>query len=97
MGYGTEALLLLRELYSDRQFFLEIEEPEEKALNQADRLRRKKFYLQNGMEETGIRIVLFGVDMELLCAGKESLTFGKCERLYRELLGPMYTEMVKLR
>ena len=96
MGYGTDAFGLLRELYGDRQFFLEIEEPEDGAPNQKDRLRRKKFYLRNGMKETGIRIVLFGVDMEILCAG-DGLTFGKCERLYRELLGPMYAEMVKLR
>ena len=96
MGYGTDAVLLLRELYSDRQFFLEIEEPVDGAPNRDERLRRKKFYLQNGMKETGIKVLLFGVDMELLCS-EPVLMFEKCERLYRELFGPMYTEIVKLR
>ena len=95
-GYGTEALLLLEALYSGRQFFLEIEEPGQGAPNQQERIRRKNFYIRNGMRETGIRIQLFGVDMEILATAVE-LTFKKCEKLYRELLGPLYAEAVKLR
>lgn len=95
-GVGSEALQVLRELYSGRQFFLEIEEPNEAAANQAQRLRRKEFYLKNGMAETGIRCTLFGVDMELLAAGP-GLTCEKCEKLYRSLYGPMYQKIVRLR
>lgn len=93
-GAGTEALQLLKALYSDRQFFLEIEELDDAAPNQAERLRRKAFYLRNGMLETGIHIELFGVKMELL-AVREGLRFEACEKLYRELLGPMYHTVVK--
>lgn len=93
-GFGTEAIQLLKELYSDRQFFLEIEEPDAAAPNQPERLRRKAFYLKNGMLETGIHIELFGVKMELL-AVREGLQFENCEKLYRELLGPMYHTVVK--
>lgn len=92
-GNGSEALQLLRELYADRQFFLEIERPEEGAENLEERIRRKKFYLRNGMLETGIRISLFDVPMELL-AMRPGLTFAQCESLYRELLGPMYHKVV---
>lgn len=92
-GIGSEALLLMKELYSDKQFYLEIEKPDERADDQEERLRRKDFYLKNGMLDTGICIELFGEKMELL-ASKPGLTFEQCEKLYRELLGPMYQRVV---
>ncbi len=92
-GSGSEALFLLKELYSGKQFFLEIERPDEGAANAGERVRRKNFYLKNGMLETGIHVTLFGVPMELLAA-RPGLTFGECERLYRELLGPLYHNVV---
>lgn len=92
-GIGSEALQLLREMYEDRQLFLEIERPDEPAENQEERIRRKKFYIKNGMLATGIRIQLYGVAMELM-ASKPGLTFAQCEGLYRELLGPMYHKVV---
>lgn len=67
-GVGSEALQLIRDLYSESQFYLEIETPDETAPNHIQRVRRKEFYLRNGMRETGIRIRLFGVDMELLAS-----------------------------
>lgn len=92
-GYGSEALELLRELYSGNQFYLEIERPDEEAENQEQRIRRKRFYLKNGMLETGIRIRMFGVPMELL-ASQPGLSFAQCERLYREIIGPMYHKVI---
>lgn len=93
-GFGTEALQVLYALYSDRQVFLEIEEPDEAAPNYQERVRRKNFYIRNGMRETGIHVELFGVRMELLSVG-EGLRFEDCEKVYRELLGPLYRTMVK--
>lgn len=72
-GIGGRALKVLQEVYKGRRFLLEIEsvsKPEPDAPsqedNQAERERRKKFYLANGMQELGIDVTLFGVDMELL-------------------------------
>ena len=65
-GAGSEALQLLLALYNDRQFFLEIERPVDDAPNLEERILRKQFYLKNGMLETGIKIRLFGIPMELL-------------------------------
>lgn len=93
-GIGSDALQMLLALYSERQFYLEIECPDETAPNQPDRLRRKAFYLQNGMLETEIRIELFGVEMELLCS-QPGLKYEQCERLYRSLVGPMYHKHVR--
>lgn len=94
-GYGSEILQLLKELYSEKLFFLEIEEPDEGAENQSERIRRKAFYLKNGMQETGIRIRLFGIPMEILAA-QEDMTFEQCRKLYRFLYGPMYQKVVQL-
>ncbi len=65
-GIGGEALKSLQREYEGRRFFLEIESIEEGAQTQAERERRKKFYLTNGMQELGVDVTLFGVDMELL-------------------------------
>lgn len=94
-GLGTDAFFLLKELYRDKQFFLEIEELDETQPNFPERVRRKAFYLRNGMLETGIHIELFHVKMELL-ASKPGLCYEQCEVLYRELLGAAYRNMVKL-
>lgn len=68
-GYGSRALQLLHEKYASYRFFLEIERTDVEADNLEERKRRKAFYLQNGMTETGIHVTLFGVDMELLSFG----------------------------
>ncbi|MBO5241547.1 MAG: GNAT family N-acetyltransferase [Lachnospiraceae bacterium] len=65
-GIGGAALKALQEAYKGHRFFLEIESIEEGADTQAERERRKKFYLTNGMQELGVQVTLFGVDMELL-------------------------------
>lgn len=65
-GIGGEALRALQEMYTERRFFLEIESIEEGAETQSERERRKRFYLANGMQELGVYVTLFGVDMELL-------------------------------
>lgn len=94
-GLGSDALFLLRELYVEKQFFLEIEELDDTQPNAQERVRRKSFYLRNGMLETGIHIELFHVRMELL-ASRPGLRYADCEPLYHELLGAAYRNMVKL-
>ena len=93
-GLGSDALFLLRELYRDKQFFMEIEELDETQPNFRERVRIKNFFLRNGMLETGIRIELFHINMELL-ATRPGLCYEECEPLYRELLGAAYRNMVK--
>ena len=65
-GIGGEALKVLQQKYNDRRFFLEIESVDKPSPKLSERLRRKKFYLANGMLELGVNVKLFGVDMELL-------------------------------
>lgn len=93
-NYGSEALGLLRKRYQDRRFLLEIELPDEHALNQQERIRRKSFYLKNGMQETGIHVCVFGVPMEVLADGKQ-ITFGEYQSIYRNSIGLPFAAKVK--
>lgn len=85
-GIGGEALKALQEMYSVRRFFLEIESVEEGAATQAERERRKRFYLANGMQELGVYVTLFGVDMELLGYNCE-VNFEEYRGLYFDTYG----------
>ncbi len=85
-GYGRDALTLLKSRYEGKRLFLEIEQPDEKASNNEERVRRKDFYIRNGLSETGIMVNLFGIDMELLSYDCE-LTFEEYYNLYRYNMG----------
>lgn len=85
-GYGGKTLTKLRERYKGKKLFLEIEQPDEAADNNEERVRRKQFYLRNGFLEAGIYVRLFGVDMELLCYDCE-LNFQEYFNLYRSIYG----------
>ena len=90
---GSRALKLLKERYEGQRFILEIETPDDAALNQVQRVRRKNFYLRNGMQETGIRVRLCGVPMELLSFGC-SITFDEYLDIYRHAVNPVFARKI---
>lgn len=92
-SYGSEALRLLKERYRDQRFVLEIERPDANAPNQEERLRRKQFYLKNGMQETGIYVSVFRVPMELLTDGKP-LTYEEYHQVYEKAVGTFFARRV---
>lgn len=65
-GIGGRALRLLQRQYPEKKIFLEIEQTDAAAKNALQREKRKNFYLENGMKETGLYWRLFGVPMEIL-------------------------------
>lgn len=83
-GLGSQALDGLRELYKDKRFLLEIETPDDAAPNNAQRKKRKAFYLKNNMKEAGIRASVFGTEMELLCwnCGDKAVNFEEYQQYY---------------
>lgn len=92
-NYGSGALELLKERYREETLFLEIELPDEKAANQEERIRRKRFYLKNGMQETGLKVCVFRVPMEVLTDGKP-LTYDEYHSVYQETIGPAFARRV---
>lgn len=65
-GIGRSAMECLLALYHDQGVFLEIESTDRPGLDQAQRQKRKDFYLSCGFEELGVRAKVFGVYMEML-------------------------------
>lgn len=92
-NYGSRALQLLKERYREQRLILEIELADEQALNNRERVRRKQFYLRNGMQETGIHVMVFQVPMEVLTAGKP-VTYEEYSELYRRTLGIFFAKKV---
>jgi len=93
-GIGSEMLQVMREKYTGKGVFLEIETVDETAENFEERKRRKQFYLSNGMTPMNVFVELFGVDMELLgfdC----TLTFEEYHAFYRDNYNAWAAEHVK--
>lgn len=57
----------------------------EAGANRRERLRRKAFYLRNGMVPMGFLVDLFGVEMEVLTFGSR-ITFEQYHSIYAEVL-----------
>lgn len=85
-GIGSRALKLLKEKYSDKRFFLEIESTAKPHPELEKRKKRRAFYIRNAMIPAGFSAHVFMTDMEILTAGK-SLTFEEYRELYYKGLG----------
>lgn len=80
-GIGTEALRMLQERAVGKRFILEIEATDILAKNLQQRIRRKAFYLRNGMHSMGYLVELVGVEMEVL-AHDCSLSYEEYQAIY---------------
>ncbi|MBQ7979493.1 MAG: GNAT family N-acetyltransferase [Candidatus Methanomethylophilaceae archaeon] len=56
-GYGKRILRIIREKYSDKRMFLITEPKDRDAPDYEMRVRRQNYYLRNGCEETGVKIL----------------------------------------
>ncbi len=66
MGIGSEILKTLRQQYTGKGVFVEIERVKEGADASDHRRKRKQFYITNGMTELDVTAKVFGVEMELM-------------------------------
>ena len=82
-GIGSALLAKFMDMYAPRGFFLEIESTFVPAENKDERINRKRFYLNNGLEEIGTEAYLFGTRMELLGRGCV-LGFEEYRNFYRD-------------
>ena len=93
-GIGSEIIAKLREYYAGKGIFVEIESVFDKCDNLDERLRRKQFYLNNGMVPMKVMIVLFGVEMELLGIDCE-LSYDEYYRFYQDNYGDFAAKNIK--
>lgn len=90
-GTGTKVLQAIRARYEGVPICLEIEDPDEPgAPNAALRLRRRNFYLRNGIVPIA-KMHIYGTDMELL-ASDASVTYEQYRALLRRVLGGAYVD-----
>lgn len=68
-GIGSQMLDRLRERYTGKKIFLEIERVESNQGDAVQKRRRKNFYIRSQMTETGVFSRLAGIEMEVLSAG----------------------------
>lgn len=98
-GAGSSTLRELRECYGDESLVVEIEttlgEEAERAENAGERLRRKAFYLRNGMVTMDFLVELFGVEMEILTFGRK-LTFEEYYNIYEAVLPKSMMDKIRL-
>lgn len=94
-GFGSHALALLQERYQGKRLYLEIEALEKDAPNYAVRVRRKDFYLRNHFQDTGLRVRLFGILMEVLGNEGCKVSFDEYIELYRVTLGGLLTNFIE--
>lgn len=85
-GIGSAALQLLRKQYGDERVFLEIESAFDDCDNKEERVRRRAFYLKNGMKSMGVMAYLFEVKMELLSFGCK-MNYDEYHQFYLDNLG----------
>lgn len=90
-GIGTKAMLALQEKYRDKGLFVEIESTKENAPDQAQRIKRKRFYEGVGMEDLHTSANVFGVPMELM-GSRCNLDFEGYHTFYREHYGAWAAE-----
>ncbi len=88
-GVGSKALGLLQARYADGRLLLEIERTDVECKNLDERLRRKQFYLKNGMQQADFLVDLFGVDMEILT---HNCTVSYCE--YHEVFEQVFSKRI---
>ena len=87
-GFGSRTLEELGERYGKERIVVEIESTAgdgDSAGESGLRLRRKAFYLRNGMVPMAFVVNLFGVEMEVLTFGS-ALTFEQYHAIYKEVL-----------
>lgn len=70
LGYGSEALRLLKADAKNRPLTLCIEPQDSRAENIQQRVKRKAFYQRNGFHETGDQQQIHGNLYEVLCSSE---------------------------
>ena len=92
-GTGTRAIESMKARYEGRALFVEIESPYEEGSDQADRVRRKRFYERCGMEPMNVMADVFGVKMELLVWNGQ-IDFAGYHAFYRDHYSPWAAEHI---
>lgn len=82
------------EKYKGKRFILEIEDIAAAAENKEQRIRRKNFYIKNGLIATGFMINIMEVDTEVL-GNTTDITFEEHRHVYENAFGRDISEKIR--
>ncbi|MDA3089846.1 GNAT family N-acetyltransferase [Campylobacter sp. CS_ED2] len=92
---GGAVLSNLMQIYENKTIFCEIESTENlENFEKSNKFRRKRFYLKNGLFDTGIKISLWGVKMELL-SNRKNAKFDEYFKIYTYAYGANFNPKIK--
>lgn len=94
-GTGGAALQMLKKRYADQRFFVEIESTLKVSAEEDMRIRRKHFYLRNGMCVQPLLVNFFGIEMEILSADCP-IGYEEYHELYHMVFGAEVSDRVEL-
>ena len=93
-GIGSAIITKLQKYYKGKGIFVEIESVFDECDNLNERMRRKDFYLKNGMIPMKVMVILFGVEMELLGINCQ-LTYDEYYSFYQDNYGDFAAKNIK--
>lgn len=71
LGFGSQAITLIKEHFIGKRIFLYIEQIKPKAQNYEQQVKRKDFYVRNNFRPTNFQVVLSTEVFEVLIYGNE--------------------------
>ncbi len=94
-GLGTAALQSLKKHYKDRRLFLALEQLDENSDNYSERLKRRNFYLKNGLEPINCTIRECKVVYDVMGVGGDVMP-SEYEKMMKNYLGFPLKGMVSM-
>lgn len=94
-GLGSKSLQALKKKYADKRFFLALEQLDESAENYEERLKRREFYLRNGLKPISCTIREASVIYDVMGTG--DVLPEEYESLMRNFLGKRISRLVSMR
>ena len=93
-GFGSEMLEMIKEKYINHIIALAIEPPVQSADNYVQRVRRKNFYIKNGLSSQTEHMEYAGEKYEIMSFGG-TMTDDDYQRLMNEWLGGFLSLIIK--
>ena len=94
-GIGSKAIQAVMKRYEGKRFILEIEDTAVDCKNHEQRIKRKSFYLKNGLKDSEMRVFIFNMEMEILIGGK-SISFDEYRSIYEKAAGKRFANRIRL-
>ena len=94
-GLGSKSLQALKIKYADKRFFLALEQLDESAENYPERLKRREFYLRNGLKPINCTIREASVVYDVMGTG--DIFPEEYETMMRNYLGKRVARLVSMK